>query len=87
MEHTDAVDRVVLLAPALNFPEFTSYMIQRIEIPVWMIIGRDDTVTPSAEVVPMARKIFTNLHYDEVDDDHMLAKTFRVLNWETLLSL
>jgi pimeloyl-ACP methyl ester carboxylesterase len=85
MEHTDAVDRIVLLAPALNFPEFTSYKIQRIEMPAWMIIGRDDTVTPSAEVLPMARKIFTNLHYDEVDDDHMLAKTFRVLDWETLL--
>jgi pimeloyl-ACP methyl ester carboxylesterase len=86
MEFTDAVDRLVLLAPALNFPEFTSNIIKRIETPAWMIIGRDDTVTPSAEVIPMARKVFANLHYDEVDDDHMLARTFRTFDWDTLLS-
>jgi pimeloyl-ACP methyl ester carboxylesterase len=86
MENSDAVNRLVLLAPALNFPEFSRYTMQRLDIPTWMIIGRDDTVTPPDKVVPMARKIFTNLHYDEVDDDHMLAKTFRKLDWKTLLS-
>ena len=86
MEFTDAVDRIVLLAPALNFPEFTSYMTQPIEIPTWMIIGREDTVTPSAKVAPMAKIFFANLHYVEVDDDHRLAKTFRYLDWRTLLS-
>ncbi len=86
MENNDAVDRIVLLAPALNFPEFLHYTMQRIDIPAWMIIGRDDAVTPAEKVVPMARKIFANLHIDEVDDDHMLAKTFRKLDWKTLLS-
>ena len=86
MENNDAVDRIVLLAPALNFPEFSRYTIHRIDIPTWVIIGKDDAVTPAEKVVPMARKIFANLHYDEVDDDHMLAKTFRKLDWKTLLS-
>ncbi|MBW2467233.1 MAG: alpha/beta fold hydrolase [Deltaproteobacteria bacterium] len=85
MENQDAVKRIVLLAPALNFPEFASYTIQRLEIPTWMVIGRDDTVTPAAEVVPLARKIYANLHYDEVEDDHLLAKTFRDLDWEAFL--
>ncbi len=86
MGFTDAVERIVLLAPALNFPEFSYYKMQRIDTPAWMIIGRYDTVTPAAKVVPMARKIFTNLHYDEVDDDHRLARTFRKFDWKNLLS-
>jgi len=86
IENNAAVDRVVLLAPALNFPEFSRYAIQRIDTPTWLIIGRDDIVTPAEKVVPTARKIFATLHYDEVDDDHMLATIFRKLDWKTLLA-
>ena len=86
LDHPDVVERIVLLAPALNFPEFSYQKKQRLDIPTWMIIGRDDTVTPATYVVPIAREIFENLHYDEVDDDHMLARTFRKLDWEILLS-
>ena len=86
MENPAAVDKIVLLAPALNFPEFAGYRIKRIEIPAWMIIGRDDTVTPAVKVIPVARKIFANLHLSEVEDDHMLARTFRKLDWKSLLS-
>jgi pimeloyl-ACP methyl ester carboxylesterase len=86
MENRDIVDRLVLLAPALNFPEISSYTLKRIDMETWMIIGRDDTVTPAEKVVPLARKIFANLHYNEVADDHMLARTFRTLDWKTMLS-
>ena len=86
MEYPDAVKRIVLLAPALNFPEFSNYNLQQIDIPTWMVIGRDDSVTPAEKVLPVARKIFTTLHYDEVKDDHMLARTFRKLDWKSLLS-
>ena len=86
MEHKDVIDRIVLLAPALNFPEISVYTLQRIYVETWMIIGRDDTVTPPEKVLPRARKIFANLHYDEVADDHMLARTFRTLDWKAMLS-
>jgi len=86
MENKGAVARIVLLAPALNFPELSGYELQQLNIPAWLIIGKNDTVTPAAQVVPVARKIFTALHYDEVDDDHLLAKTFRDLDWNTLLA-
>jgi len=85
MENHDRIDRVILLAPALNFPEFSRYTIHRLTTPAWMIIGRYDTVTPAAVVAPTAKKIFANLRYNEVDDDHMLAKTFRGLAWKSLL--
>ncbi|MGW8161882.1 MAG: YqiA/YcfP family alpha/beta fold hydrolase [Desulfobulbales bacterium] len=86
MENSAAVERVVLLAPALNFVEFSQYPLQRIEIPTRMIIGRYDTVTPAATVVPIARKIFAVLQYEEAEDDHMLARTYRMLDWEIMLT-
>ncbi|KPK26964.1 MAG: hypothetical protein AMJ61_07170 [Desulfobacterales bacterium SG8_35_2] len=86
MDNKDAVARIVLLAPALNFSEFSRYTIQQINAPTWMIIGREDSVTPAEKVVPVARRIFTDLRYDEVDDDHLLARTFRKLDWKTMLS-
>ena len=86
MEYPDRVERIVLLAPALNFPEFVNYRIRQIDVPTWMFIGRADNVTPIEEVVPKARKIFVNLRYTEVDDDHSLARTFRSYNWEAMLS-
>jgi len=86
MENPAAVDRIVLLAPALNFPELSHYAMHRIEVPTWMVIGREDFVTPPVKVVPLAREIFANLHYNEVEDDHLLARTFRDLDWKTLLA-
>ena len=86
MENSAAVIRVVLLAPALNFPEFSEYTIKPVDIPIWMFIGRYDGVTPADKVVPIARKIFTTLYYNEVDDDHMLARTFRNIDWQKMLA-
>ena len=86
MEKQETVDRLVLLAPALNFPEFLQYDLKSIKVPTRMIIGGDDNVTPIQEVLPLARKIFANLNYDEVDDTHMLAETFRKLDWQNLLA-
>jgi pimeloyl-ACP methyl ester carboxylesterase len=86
MEHEADVIRLVLLAPALNFPEFSNYRIKRIAVPVWMVIGADDSVTPVSRVMPLARKIFINLDYNEVADDHMLAASFRKFDWKSLLA-
>jgi pimeloyl-ACP methyl ester carboxylesterase len=86
MEYPYAVKRIVLLAPALNFPEFGDYRMRQIDVPSWMFIGREDSVTPAEDVVPKARKIFTNLRYTEVDDDHSLAGTFRTFDWKAMLS-
>ncbi len=86
MEKPEAVVRLVLLAPALNFPEFSSYPVKSIEVPTTIIIGRDDSVTPVRQVLPSAKKIFTHLHFKEVDDDHMLANTFRSFDWQAMLA-
>jgi len=85
MENEEAIDRLVLLAPALNFPDFSDFPLKSVAIPTWMIIGKSDTVTPVKKVVPIAKKIFSNLNYNEVDDDHFLSRTFRKFPWKTML--
>ncbi len=86
MEKPETVDRLVLLAPALNFPDFSRYNMKKIAVPTTIIIGINDNVTPAAEVLPLALNIFARLEYEEVDDDHMLAGTFRSFDWQTLLA-
>ena len=81
------IDQLILLAPALNFPDFSEYPIKSIDVETWMFIGSDDTVTPIKAVLPLARKIFKNLIFEEVADDHFLAHTFRQFDWQRLLSL
>jgi pimeloyl-ACP methyl ester carboxylesterase len=70
MEKQETVVRLILLAP----------------VPTRMIIGCDDNITPPQEVLPLARKIFTNLDYEEVDDTHILGATFRKFDWQKLLA-
>lgn len=84
--HPGKVCRLILLAPALNFPEFASHAHMRLDVPVFLVIGRDDVVTPAAEVVPVARRVFSDLDLSVVADDHLLHQTFPVLDWTALLA-
>jgi pimeloyl-ACP methyl ester carboxylesterase len=86
MANGPRVKRMVLLAPALNFPEFVPYRFQTVDIPAWLYVGKEDTVTPLAEVEPLARAIFSRLYYHAVEDDHLLRHTFRAIDWVRLLS-
>ena len=77
---------LVLLAPALNFPEF-SVPQEKIRVPTTLIIGNEDTVTPPDSVLPLAKQTFSRLEIRCYDDDHMLHACFRELNWKELLQI
>lgn len=79
------VDRLILLAPALNFAEYRPPA-RKVSIPCLLIIGRNDTVTPPDVVLPMAEATFHNLEVLTPDDDHLLHKTFMNLEWDNILS-
>ena len=85
ISHPHRVRRLVLLAPALNFPECADYIDSSVSVATHLVIGRDDTVTPEAEVVPVARRLFTDLRLEVVGDDHLLHRTFPTLDWPALL--
>lgn len=85
MEDETRVDRLVLLAPAINLLWFTPHPIKPISIPVWIYHGRNDEVIPLKAVEYMAKKYFTDLSLNQVDDDHFLHNTFKTIDWDVLL--
>ncbi len=85
LEKEDHVKKIILLAPALNFPDFSPFIKKRTPIPAIVFQGVHDTVTPLQEVKPVAKKIFRNLTFNELDDDHMLHNSFQNIDWQKLI--
>lgn len=86
MEHEARVNKMILLAPAINMTLFLPHMDRKVSRPVWVYHGRDDQVIPLAEVERAAKKIFPNLTFNAVDDDHFLHRTFKTIEWDDLLA-
>lgn len=87
MDHPDRVNNLILLAPALPMLEALPDKREKIvSIPVWLYHGTEDTLLPPDTVIPIARRIFTDLHLHVVEDDHMLHQIFRDIPWEELLN-
>ena len=86
MENEPRVHRLILLAPALNFPTFGKYHGKEISAPVWIYHGKEDKIIPLQDVEPIAKKAFRNLFFHIVDDDHILHKTFKSIDWDQFLS-
>ena len=82
----EKVSRLILMAPALNFEDYTPPE-PAIDVPTLLIIGQHDDVTPMDPVLDLARKTFTNLTIWISDDDHMLHNTFTHLDWGKLLDI
>ncbi len=78
--HPESCRNLILLAPALNFEEFTPPP-EMITVPTRLIIGEHDDVCPPAMVLPKAEQTFTDLSISVVDDDHMLHTVFYSLPW------
>ncbi len=81
----ERVKKLILLAPALVFHEFEPYLRKRSNIPVIIYHGKNDDVVPLAPVHEIARMVFENLSFNIVDDDHILSKTFKSIDWDNLL--
>jgi pimeloyl-ACP methyl ester carboxylesterase len=86
MENEPSVRRLILLAPAINLMEFLPYRARKILTPVHLYHGRQDEVIPIEEVESVASRVFSNLTFHAVDDDHYLHKTFEGIEWEELLA-
>lgn len=86
-KHPTQVRKLVLLAPALLRPQFASYLdLEPVSVPTVIIHGTLDIVVPFEPVREMAQKLFTNLAYHIVVDDHRLHKTAQEMDWKTILA-
>lgn len=84
-QHPTQVERLVLLAPALNRPAFAANPPAPVAVPTVIYHGVHDTVVPLAPVKALAEQVFLNLTFHVVDDDHKLTATVDKLDWTALL--
>ena len=88
-ENPHKIKKLILLAPYI-VPE--AIKIRKIEnipvdVPVVAFHGKHDNVVFLEKAQFCARKLFSNLSYNIVDDDHMLRKTVIGLNWNDLIKI
>jgi pimeloyl-ACP methyl ester carboxylesterase len=81
------VDKLILLAPALVHVDLSSHYARPLAIPVILYHGSRDTVVPPGPAREVATRLFGNLAYHLVDDDHDLHTVFPTLNWPELLGI
>ena len=86
IENEDRVKKMILLAPAINLPEFNHPSHTTLKMPVIIYHGTSDDVVDPYKVKTIARKYFSNLEHNLVDDDHSLHKTFPLIDWKKLLA-
>lgn len=84
-QHPEQVRKLVLLAPALTWPDFAKALPPPVSVPVVIYHGREDRLIQIESVRPLAEQIFPNLTFHVVDDDHGLRKTVQTIDWPTLL--
>ena len=85
IQHEERVKKLILLAPALNLPEFSPNASHPLYLPVIIYHGTNDNIVDPYIVKGIAGRIFLNLEHYLVDDDHSLHNTFAILNWPKLL--
>ena len=85
IDNENKVKKMILLAPALNLPEFKPPVHAKLSLPTIIYHGTDDDVVDPYIVKEIALKYFSNLEHHLVNDDHPLHKTFPVLDWKNLL--
>jgi pimeloyl-ACP methyl ester carboxylesterase len=86
-DHPEQVRKLVMLAPALTLSEFSSYLDREpVTVPTAVIHGMHDDVVPLEEVREVAQKVFANLTYHIVDDNHRLHVAADTLDWKKILA-
>lgn len=85
LQNEKRVKRLILLAPALNLPEFCVSAQQHLHLPVIIYHGINDNIVDPYIVQRIAGKIFSQLEHHLVDDDHSLHNIFETLDWPKLL--
>jgi pimeloyl-ACP methyl ester carboxylesterase len=79
------VAKLILLAPALPWPDFADSPPPPVSVPVVVYHGRGDEIIPLDLVQPLAEQAFLNLTFHVVDDDHRLHKTVQAIDWTALV--
>lgn len=85
-QHPAQVRKLVLMAPALIWPDFANLPPIPIDVPTIIYHGNRDEIVPLNPVHTIAEKFFLNLTFNIVDDDHGLYDTTHLIDWQKLLA-
>ncbi|MFX1570792.1 MAG: alpha/beta hydrolase [Promethearchaeota archaeon] len=86
LEFPNKVSKLILLAPYLSSGILRIKKYNPVDVPVLVFHGRHDKIVSSKLTLVYAEKIFTNLSYNIVDDNHLLHKTVQALNWKKIIT-
>ena len=84
-QYPDRVHQLILLAPALIWPDFAQSPPSPVSVPTVIYHGRQDELVPLDLVRPLAEQVFLNLTFHAVDDDHGLKATVQAIDWRALV--
>ena len=84
-QHPVQVRRLVLMAPALIWPDFANASPAAIDVPTIIYHGNRDEIVPLIPVRQIAERVFRNLTFKIVDDDHGLYKTSHEIDWKGIV--
>jgi pimeloyl-ACP methyl ester carboxylesterase len=85
-QNQDRIKKLILLAPAINLPDFSPYLSERLTLHVYIFHGKNDEIIPLKPIQAIAKKVFPDLTFTLLDDDHRLSKTFTSIDWPRLIA-
>lgn len=85
-ERPAQVEQLILLAPALLWPDFAASPPAPVDMPAIIYHGTQDRIIPLQPTKELAYKIFRNLDFRTVHDDHGLYKTVHAIDWKALVA-
>jgi pimeloyl-ACP methyl ester carboxylesterase len=86
-QHPEQVSKLILLAPALIWPDFAQALPLPVSVPTVVYHGQRDDLIPLDLVRPLAEGVFTALTFHAVDDYHGLKATVQGVDWRALVGL
>ncbi len=84
-QHPGQVEKMILFAPALIWPDFAANPPDPIEVPTIIYHGTQDKIVPIEPTRQLAETVFSNLDFRAVDDDHGLYHTVHEIDWGELV--
>jgi pimeloyl-ACP methyl ester carboxylesterase len=84
-QHPQQVSKLVLLAPALIWPDFANALPKPVDVPTIVYHGSRDELVPLLQTRKLAEQVFRKLTYNVVDDDHGLYRTVHEIDWKDIL--
>jgi pimeloyl-ACP methyl ester carboxylesterase len=84
-QNQNRMKKLILLAPAINLSEFSQYLSTKLTIPVYIFHGKNDEIIPLKPIQAIAERVFPDLTFTVMEDDHRLSKTFTTIDWPKLI--